>query len=246
MSRAHQSALHSLQPVYLDALYAHVLSSDSEGEGAYVGTLLGTIALLDVHPTPSLLATLLQLPTQEVTRLLQSLVNARLLMTKSPLLSIAKTTPLRLCHDSLRDFIIDPLRCGIKLYLVSPSETHQTLLNGCLSLLNKHLLQDICGTRNPGLANADVPHLTARTARFLPEAVRYAYVSWPTHLLACGSVSGTAAAALLDFCTAHLLHWLEALSLLGKLSSAGKHLPGIIEWCQVSILYSPNHTSSSV
>jgi hypothetical protein len=221
---------------HLDALYAHVLSIWSEGEGAYVGTLLGTIALLDVHPTPSLLATLLQLPTQEVTRLLQALVDARLLTTESPLLSIAKTTPLCLCHDSLREFILDPLRCGVKLYLVSPSDTHQTLLDGCLSLLNKHLRQDICGIHHPGTANADVRHLTARTAQFLPEAVRYACVSWPIHLLACGSIAGPAAAALLEFCTAHLLHWLEALSLLGKLPSAGKHLPGIIEWCQVSVL----------
>jgi hypothetical protein len=218
---------------HLDVLYAHVLSICSEGTGAYVSKLLGTIALLDVHATPSLLATLLQLPRHEVAELLQALVNARLLMTDIPLVSIANTTPLHLCHDSLRDFIVDPLRCRVKQCLVSPMDIHKAILDRCLSLLNEHLRQDICEIRKPWIANEDVPDLPDRIERSLPEAVRYACVSWPVHLIAAGSMSETESAALLDFCTVHLLHWLEALSLLGELPSTLKHLPVIIEWCQV-------------
>jgi hypothetical protein len=219
---------------HLDALYMHMLSTCSDSEEEHAGKVLGTAVFLNAHLTPALLATLLQLPLGEVVTLLQMFVDARILMTELPLNMITETTAIYLCHQSLRDFIVDPLRCRVKRYLASPANNHYALLNRCLSLLNEHLCQDICDIRNPGIANADVPDLPARIARSVPEAVRYACVSWTVHLAASDSVSGTVSTALLDFCTGHLLHWLEVLSLLGRLSAAGK-LPGIMKWCQVSM-----------
>jgi hypothetical protein len=223
--------------MHLDALYVQMLSACIDGEREEARKLLGAAALLNRHSTPALLATLLELPPQEVVTLLQTFVDARILTTASPLNLITNTTPLRVCHDSFRGFVVDPQRCLVVQYLVSPPDHHEALLYGCLSLLNEHLRQDICEIRNPGLANADVPDLPARISRSVTEAVRYACVSWPTHLIASGSVSGTVSAALLDFCTEHLLHWLEVLSLLGELSSAGNHVPKVITWCQVSLLF---------
>jgi hypothetical protein len=222
--------------MHLDALYVHMLSACVDGEREEARKLLGAAALLNRPSTPALLATLLELPPQEVVPLVQTFVDARLLTNERPLGTITDTTTLRVCHDSFRDFVVDPQRCPVKLYLISPGGNHEAVLYRCLLLLNKHLRQDICEIRNPGLANVDVPDLPARIARSVPEAVRYACVAWPVHLAGSGSLSGTVSAALLDFCTKHLLHWLEVLSLLGELSSAGNHLPKIIAWCQVSVL----------
>jgi hypothetical protein len=232
-----QQLYNSSNQMHLDALYMHMLSNCSDDETEHAGRLLGSAALLNGHPTPALLATLLQISLQEAVSLVQTFVDARLLRTESPLDMVAETTTLRVCHDSLRGFVVvDPLRCRLKQYLVSPRDDHETLLNRCLYLLNEHLRQDVCEIRNPGLANADVPDLPARIARSVPEAVRYACVSWPTHLIASDSVSGTVSALLLNFCAEHLLHWIEVLSMLGELSSAGNHLPKIMTWCQVSLL----------
>jgi hypothetical protein len=202
--------------------------------------LLGTVVVLGAPSTPSLLATLLQLPLREVIPLLQTFAHTRLILTESPLVPIAATTAIRICHESFCGFVVEPHRCRVSKYLVSPALHHETLLDRCLSLLNKNLCQDICDIRNPGLANADVPELPARIARAVPEAVRYACMCWPVHLVASSSVSGTVSAALLDFCTYHIFHWLEVLSLLGELSSAGKYLPRIMTWCQVRISLSCN------
>jgi hypothetical protein len=109
------------------------------------------------------------------------------------------------------------------------------ILDCCLRLLNERLRQDVCDIRDPGIANEDIPHLFARIARSMPEAVRYACEYWPVHFFASGHVSGTVFAALVAFCTNHLLYWLEALSLLGTLSSAQEHLPRMLLWCQVSV-----------
>jgi hypothetical protein len=221
-------------------LYTHLLSTCSHGkrkERKHSGKLLGTVVLLNAHPTPALLATLLQLPLKEVVTNLQSFVNARLLTNEDPLDSVTDTAPLRVCHDSLYDFLIDPLRCRVTEYIVSPVNSHEVLLDRCLSLLNEHLRQDICDIRNPGLANMGIPDLPARIAHSVPEAVRYACVAWPVHLVGNTSLSGTVSAALLRFCTEHLLHWLEVLSLLNELSSAGRYVPQIMAWCQVSLLF---------
>jgi hypothetical protein len=229
----------SSSQTYLDALYEHLLSTCSHGkitERKHSGKLLGTVVLLNARPTPTLLADLFRLPLKEVTALLQSFVNARLLMSDDPLGSVRDTTHLRVCDDSLYDFVVNPLRCRVTEYLVLPANAHEALLGRCLSLLNEHLRQDICDIRNPGSGNTDISDLPARIARCVPEAVRYACVSWPVHLVASSSLSGTVSAALLKFCTDHLFHWLEVLSLLGELSSAGKHLPTIVGWCQVSRL----------
>jgi hypothetical protein len=223
--------------MHLDTLYMHMLSSCSDDETEHAGRLLGSAALLNVHPTPALLAALLLISLPEVVTLVQTFVDARLLTTESPLNTIAETTYLRVCHDSLCGFLVDPLRCRLEQYLVSPQDEHETLLNRCLSLLNEHLRQDICEIRNPELANADVPNLPARIAQSMPEAVRYACVAWTVHLVGSRSLSETVSADLLHFCTEHLLHWLEALSLLEELSSAGHHVHKVRAWCQVSLVY---------
>jgi hypothetical protein len=223
--------------MHLDALYVHMLSACVDGEREEAGKLLGAAVLLNRHPTPALLTTLLELPLQQVVTLLQTFVDARLLMAASPLNLITETTSLRVCHHSFHGFVINPQRCLVKKYLVSPPDHHETLLERCLSLLNEHLRQDICEIRNPELANADVPDLPARIVRSVTEAVRYACVAWPVHLVGSRSLSETVAAALLHFCTEHFLHWLEALSLLEELSSAGNHVPKVIGWCQVSLMF---------
>jgi hypothetical protein len=232
-----QQLCRSSNQMHLDALYMHVLSSCSDDEREHAGRLLGCTALLMARPTPTLLAALLIISLPEVITLVQTFVDARLLTTESSLDTIADATSLRVCHDSLRGFLVDPLRCRLEQYLVSPQDEHEALLNRCLSLLNKHLRQDICEIGNPGLANADVPDLPARISRSVPEAVRYACEAWPVHLAGSGSLSETVCAALLHFFTKHLLHWLEALSLLEKLYSAHSHIPKVLAWCQVSLLF---------
>jgi hypothetical protein len=228
----------SYDQVPFDSLYVnHVLSAYSSNGGLRADTLVRAIALLKRPVTPTLLAALLELPLKDVTALLQTFVDERLVTPESPTDSVNEARTFRLCDQSLLEFSVGPLGSRARHEVVDPAKAHRDLLERCLRLLNDHLREDICNIRNPGFSNADVPDLSARIARSVPEAVRYACVSWPMHLMGSGSVSATVSAALLDFCTGHILHWLEVLSLLGELSSAGNYLPKIMAWCQVSLLY---------
>jgi hypothetical protein len=227
----------SSNQVPLDTLFVNVFSTYSYDGGPRAGTLLCTIALLKRPVTPTLLAALLEIPLKEVTALLQTFVDERLVTPESPAGPVTEAQTFRLCDQSLLEFSVDPFRSRARHDMIDPAESHRNILDRCLRLLNTHLREDICNIRNPGLANTDVRDLPARIAQYVPEAVRYACVSWPMHLVGSSSVSATVSAALLDFCTEHILNWLEVLSLLGEQSSVGNYLPKITSWCQVNLLY---------
>jgi hypothetical protein len=219
----------------LDTLYVNLLSTYSNRHER-AGDLLCTIALVREPPTPNLLSALLDMPSQEVIALLRTFVDDRIIVTgTSGDTLITDTTALCVRLSSLNDLVVDPVQDRLQEDLLDPADSQQKLLYRCLQLLNKHLRQDICGIRDYRLANADIPDLPLRVIRSIPEAVRYACRFWLVHLLSSGALAESVAAVLLDFCTRHLLHWLEVQSLLRDIPSTAHHLRHVKVWCQVSI-----------
>jgi hypothetical protein len=227
----------------IDALYRDVLASataDVTGRTdatlcRRVGDLLRTVVLLEEPVTIHTLALLMGLSdhVQRVASDVRALASVLVISQNAVSKKFSETVSM--FHPSFRDFLFDPQRCSDQEYLVIPAMHQHDLLYRCLLLLNENLCHDICGVQNPGQANADIQDLSERLAASVPEAVRYACLFWPVHLVAGGSLAKSVTAVLLEFCVHHLLHWLEVLSLLDALPSAGKHLPQIAAWCQVSI-----------
>jgi nucleoside-triphosphatase THEP1 len=228
----------------VDALYADVLkSATEEAPGCTnaelcwrVGNLLRTIVLLEKPVSVLALAHLMGILEFEEIQQMENDVRALgsvLLISDAPGSERFSGT-VSTFHPSFRDFLVDRQRCSEERFLVRPAENQHELLYHCLQLLNRHLRHDVCGIRNPGLANEDIQHLPERLTQSVPESARYACCFWQIHLVACDLLTESVSAALLELCTDHLLHWLEALSLLGEVSSASKHLPRSIVWCQVS------------
>jgi hypothetical protein len=227
----------------IDVLYLDILKAAAEDEAGHadielcrrVGGLLRVIVLLEEPVSVSTLAQLMN--STEHVRLIDSDVRALssvLMITRTPG-SKRFSDIVSTFHPSFRDFLVDPRRCSAEHFLVKPAEHHHQLLASCLRLLNRWLRYDICGIEKPSRANAEIQDLPESLAENLPEAVRYSCLFWPVHLVAGGPLADSAAAALLEFCVHHLLHWLEVLSLLDALSSAGKYMARIAAWCQVSI-----------
>jgi hypothetical protein len=230
----------------IDTLYANVLKSATEDlPGSAdaelcrrVGNLLHTIVLLEepvsVHALADLMGIIELHDIQQLDNDVRALGSVLLISDASGSKRFSETVST--FHPSFRDFLGDPRRCSDEHFLVKAEQHQHELLHRCLQLLNKNLCHDVCSIRSPGLANAEIQNLPDRLSRSVPEAVRYACQFWQVHLVGGGSLAETVTAALLGMCTDHLLHWLEVLSLLGELSSAGKHLPRSIVWCQVSLL----------
>jgi hypothetical protein len=126
-----------------------------------------------------------------------------------------KTRPLCLHHPSFRDFLLDKERCSDLKFWVDEKQAHRTLANCCIRLMSSSLKQDICGLDSPGVLVAGVE--SSRVEQCLPPETQYACLYWIQHLQ-------KSRAQLYDndqvhqFLKKHLLHWLEALSWMRKVS----------------------------
>lgn len=130
--------------------------------------------------------------------------------------------PIRLLHPSFRDFLLDGQRCRDVDVKIEQEAVHENLTESCLRLLSKTLTRDICALQMLGTRVRDVQ--TAQIDFYLPKEVQYACSYWVAHL---GTISHhrLAEIGLLQdggpihkFFLEHFLHWLEALSLIGKIS----------------------------
>jgi hypothetical protein len=223
----------------VDGLYTQILQAatshrDHDTQSLLcerVGGLLRTIVLLEEPLSISSLAQLMLVSEDDVSIDVRAL-SAVLLVTDDEEKYLE--APVRVFHPSFRDFLADPKRCSNQQFLVVHEEHHQDLLRRCIEILNHGLRYDICRLKDPSLSNADVTDLPELIKKFVSDALRYASLFWPVHSTACDTLSGALCDALLEFCTQHLLHWLELMSLLGQLAVVGRRLTDLIAWSRVS------------
>jgi hypothetical protein len=144
---------------------------------------------------------------------------------------------VRIFHPSFRDFLLE--RCqhiekDVRFSIVS-AEQHHFLALRCLKLLNRKLCENICDLQDPSQANSEIPDLAQRLRNRVPDAVRYASAHWAAHLAAAAEVNPTPESVeeINIIIQQHWLHWVELLSLQGRLVYAFQSLPVIAAWCQV-------------
>jgi hypothetical protein len=122
--------------------------------------------------------------------------------------------PLRLHHPSFRDFLLDKDKCG-KHFYIDERQLHQVLASSCMQLMFQTLKKDICEMHAPGSQASQVE--SSRIQKCLPPEVQYACLYWVQHLQRSGSQAYDGEEAH-RFLQAHLLHWLEALGWMGKMT----------------------------
>lgn len=122
--------------------------------------------------------------------------------------------PIQLLHPSFRDFVLDPSRCANSFW-IDERKTHEHLANMCLSFMSHHLKRDICGLKAPDASCSTVP--CDRVEQCLPAELQYACRYWAQHLQK-SDLHPQDDGPVHVFLQEHLLHWLEALSLMRKTS----------------------------
>jgi hypothetical protein len=121
--------------------------------------------------------------------------------------------PITLFHESFRDFLIGPE--ASEEFKLDMQKTHMRLATRCLEVLRGTLKENLCNLKSPGTHRSEVDDETIRTS--ISEEAKYACRFWAYHLKRCGL-------QLIDgdnwhlFLSSRFLHWLEALSLLGRFS----------------------------
>jgi len=169
--------------------------------------IVGSIVIISDILTIKNLANLLCLRSGEVKKALDSLRSV---------LNIPKdeSQPVRIFHPSFRDFLLDKQRCSDRRFWINEKERHNDLFRHCLQLMSKHLRQNICDIREPGVLITEISKDMIQSA--IKADLQYACRYWVYHFQQGNSVEKDS--RILQFLMQHLLHWLEVLSLVGEVS----------------------------
>jgi len=198
----------------LDQLYNNILNSsfpkvnqeEEEGLKQDFKSIVGSIAILFDPLSTTSLAKLLGVRKSDVECMLEPLFA----VLDVPL---SQNSPVRLLHPSFRDFLLNRDRSAD--FWVDEKKAHHDLAMSCLRLMPPNLKRDICGLGAPGFLTGEVKgHLVQQR---LPLDLQYACRFWVQHLQ-CSKVKADDYKEVYTFLQKHLLHWLEALSLIGKTS----------------------------
>jgi hypothetical protein len=206
----------------LDALYMHILvearSAALRGgvSAQHFRDVLASLVLVqDSLPIKSLGA-LIGVEESNCSKTLRS-------MSSVLLYDHTTNEPIRLIHLSFPEFLLDSDRCTTPDLAVDPALHHLRLAERCLCIMNERLRENICDIHDPWVPNDEVNDLKERLHRVAPGHLRYASRFWHIHLRNYMHLAGAKAQLpqeLGRFCTDHLLHWLELLSLLDEFSHA--------------------------
>ncbi|TFY77076.1 hypothetical protein EWM64_g6937 [Hericium alpestre] len=199
---------------FLDALYTEVLHTAfpeiDRASKARLKMVLGSTVLVRDRLPPSSIEALLSLECDTVQKTLHQLHSLVIVPEND-------NNTIRLIHPSFHDFLTDRSRCTDPNFAVHCKIQHSILAQNCLRTL-QHLRKDICDIGDPSKLNIEVPDLDSRVAKHIPLHLQYACKHWAFHV-ANAEISEDIYELLVVFATEHMLHWLEALSLLGDIGA---------------------------
>jgi hypothetical protein len=217
----------------MDGLYSHILTEAIKDDGhaspecaRQLHNILELVIFARDPLTSEVLSSLLPIDAYEL---------QNYLVTLSSVLFLPDDTDtsrfIRPLHQSFPDFI---LQRGGQIHpelTLDPTTAAGHITELCLRQCNDHLHLDMCNIHDPSLFNDEIPNLEALISNCIPEALRYSCKFWPVHCLehirAAGSHSPLPS-GLEQFCTTHLLHWVEVLSLIKGLDTVRRVLPELI------------------
>jgi WD40 repeat protein len=198
--------------------------------------VVGTVIMVQQPLSVGILASLCQLSDGEIAAVLGRL---------SSVMLVEAGTPVRIFHQSFSDYATDPQRCTDTRFLVIPEEHHDALAVRYLSIMNEQLQYDICDIRDPSLFKSEVKDLAQRLERHVSGELRYASMHWMAHVALSGPGNDILFEVLSCFCADHLFHWIEIMSLLGRVLDADRGLRRVLAWCKVRPSIDQNSFSQS-
>jgi hypothetical protein len=207
-----KSTFSQLDGTYLPAL-EQLLSEQKDDKEEWLiefREVVGSIVVLESPLSITSLGYLLRLSQEEVRCRLDSLHSV---------LSVpnSEVVPVRLLHLSFREFLVDPQKQGKSPFWVDEKSTHNKLASRCLELMSGQsgLRQDMCTLVDPGVLRSEIDDRTVTSS--LPPELQYACRYWISHLIQAQKelLNGDTTHLFLQ---KHLLHWLEAMSLMRESS----------------------------
>ena len=226
----------------LDSLYMQVLKISLEGLEAYevdaFKMVAGVIVLAKIPLRQSDIERFLcdksSLPCLSPLSVKRLITNLEAVVR-----SRSASAPLRVCHQSFTDFLLDPARSGS--FSIHSTESTTILTLGCLRLMNNSvdgLKFNICNLETSYLLNSQVPDLEERIKEAIPTYLAYSCRFWAEHLrdVSETDTKDDIMLQLRSYLYDRVLYWFEVLSLTQEFDFASLFLQFAARWIGVSLI----------
>ncbi|KAJ5759494.1 hypothetical protein N7520_006650 [Penicillium odoratum] len=205
---SHQNDESLLKSTYLPVFNRIIEGQSTKKKGRLIENCLaviGPIVLLESPLSVNSLSNLLCLSKSKIKAQLD-------LLRPVPDIPDEDTSPIRLFHLSLRDFLLESNSGSVERpFWVDESETHKKMTDLCLKTCEslrrniRNLSDDV--TQRVEIEDQDI-------IACIPSGVQYACRYWAHHLLRSNE-KHTLLPKALSFLEKHFLHWVEVMSILG-------------------------------
>lgn len=138
---------------------------------------------------------------------------------------VSASPKVRVVHPSFADFLSSRARCGRDIWYFQREKDNRTLATRCIKRLNAYLKRNMC--------NMSLSHDLGEEE--LPEDVEYACLFWVEHVCFVKDEFQPLVILLDFFLHRHLLHWLEAMSILRRSRDTIALLKSLLSWITVSL-----------
>ncbi|KAG7428037.1 Vegetative incompatibility protein HET-E-1 [Fusarium oxysporum f. sp. raphani] len=223
LNHRHKNYGSQLGPTYGPVLSSQLIKAPKDKHEQIVRDFEAIVGSIVVLASPLSVAALSQL--LDISR---EIVDIRLDALHS-VLSIPMTcnSPVRLLHLSFRDYLVDSREKEENEFWVDEKVTHRRLTSNCLRVMRGALRENMCGLSFPGVRRSTVDRL--QLARCLAPEVQYACLYWVYHQTAV-EYEQDDSQQVYRFLSTHFLHWLEAMSLMGRIGESLDILLSLASW----------------
>ena len=212
-------------PYYqLDLLYTKILDG-ADRIRDHFPDVVGSIILLAQRLSVNGLSHLLGMKSTDVIIYLRPL-HSVILVPENP------TGEVHAFHLSFRDYLLDSNRCKNPNFHINPVSHHRRLALRCFWRMGRSLKKDICEIGDSGKWNSEVEEMEMKRKRHLPADLRYAILYWNKHIMEAFPDQDVLD-MLENFLSEHTLHWIEALSILGRVEDGITAVKQVGRWAPV-------------
>ncbi|KAF7976608.1 hypothetical protein HWV62_6110 [Athelia sp. TMB] len=145
------------------------------------------------------------------------------------ILSWSDTGPIRILHTSFYDYLT--LYATSELWHIDVERGNVQLALGCIALLGRELRENMC--------NLVLPQPVQNES--LGEATAYASRFWVEHVCSTTGASSDFSDIIDQFLRKHLLHWMEALSIIKAYDLVVGSISKLLDWTKKYFLESELH-----
>ncbi|PLB45802.1 hypothetical protein P170DRAFT_467015 [Aspergillus steynii IBT 23096] len=203
----------------LDRLYITILKTEVIGNvtkrerlqrASEFKRIVGYILILSDSLPIHVLSNLVSSESRDMTNTVEEMVRC----LHSVLAMSESGRSIELLHLSFRDFLVNRERCGDEFW-IDEKRTNLELFERCIEIMSSALKKNVCQFERINVRIEDVKRETL--GLYLPEHVQYACCYWVYHLQQSDFTSSSTD-KLHGFLKEHFTHWIEAMSLMRKVS----------------------------